>query len=128
MDFAARWFHTLSVFDIGVSHFSGTSREPELRPILAGKLAPYYPVIDQTGLDIQATIGGWLFKFEGITRSGFGLERYSALGTGFEYTFGNVAQTGVDIGLVGEYFYDEREKSWRQRLLRMMFSAPCVLH
>ena len=27
---------------------------------------------------------------------------------GFEYTFGNVGNTGLDIGLLGEYMYDDR--------------------
>ncbi len=55
-DVAVRWTHTLGVWDIGLAHFSGTSREPRLRPGRddAGRavLAPHYDVIHQTSLDL----------------------------------------------------------------------------
>jgi len=30
IDYAARWSHTLGLWDIGVSYFDGTSRDPDL--------------------------------------------------------------------------------------------------
>ncbi len=106
VDLAVRWSHSLGPFELGVHHFSGTSREPLLVP--AGmQLLPYYPVIDQTGLDAQALYGNWAFKLEGFTRSGFGA-RYAAANIGLERTFVGVFDSAVDVGLVLEYMYDER--------------------
>ena len=113
MDLAARWFHTLGPFDIGVSHFWGTGREPRLLPSLqetgAPVLVPTYDTIHQSSLDIQATTGGWLLKLEALTRSGQDDRFYATVG-GFEYTFGNVRNTGMDVGLLAEYHYDSRPR------------------
>jgi hypothetical protein len=77
---------------------------------LSLKLTPYYDVIHQTGLDIQRTKGGWLWKFEGIHRSG--QERtFTAITAGFEYTFYGVFGSAVDVGLLSEYLWDGRGKS-----------------
>ena len=113
IDWAVRWFHTLGILDIGLSHFSGTGREPVLLP--AGDsanqaLAPFYPTIDQTGLDVQATTAaGWLLKLEAINRFGQG-DRFIAAVGGFEYTFSNIKMSGIDVGVILEYHYDERGK------------------
>ena len=32
IDFAIRWSHTIGPWDIGLSHFYGTSRDPRLLP------------------------------------------------------------------------------------------------
>jgi hypothetical protein len=111
LDWAVRWSHYLGGLDLGVSHFSGTSREPVLEPGVneAGDqvLVPRYNLIDQTGLDAQYTSGGWLWKLEGITRSGIG-DRMYAFTAGFEYTLYGVAGTNADLGLIGEYLWDSR--------------------
>lgn len=109
IDWAVRWFHTLGIFDIGLSHFSGTSREPVIIPTITGAGAPFYHTIDQTGLDLQATTGGWLLKFEAINRFGQG-DRFFAATAGFEYTLSNIKNSGIDVGLIMEYHYDERGK------------------
>ncbi|MCH7676228.1 hypothetical protein IH879_14935 [candidate division KSB1 bacterium] len=109
LDWAVRWFHTLGIFDIGLSHFSGTSREPVIIPTINIIGAPFYHTIDQTGLDLQATTGGWLLKLEAINRFGQG-DRFFATTAGFEYTFSNIRNSGIDVGLIMEYHYDERGK------------------
>ncbi|MGB5339328.1 MAG: hypothetical protein WBO06_09565, partial [Gammaproteobacteria bacterium] len=90
IDFAIRWSHYIGDWDFGLAHFSGTSREPRLLPgLTAGGeavLIPLYETIDQTSLDLQATLGDWLWKLEWLTRSGQG-DRYSAAVGGFEYTW-----------------------------------------
>lgn len=109
-DFALRWSHHVGAFEVGLHHFSGTSREPMFDPLLSAgglELRPYYPVIDQTGVDAQAIYGDWAFKFEGMTRSGFG-DRYSAANVGVEKTLVGVFGSSADLGLVMEYMYDER--------------------
>ena len=104
LGWAARWFQTIGSFDVGVSHFWGTGRDPVLRPI-GGELRPYYQHIQQTGIDLQAITGGWLWKLETIHRSGQG-DRFTAMTGGFEYTFSNLKNTGTDIGVLFEYLYD----------------------
>lgn len=111
IDLAARWSHAIGAFDVGVYHFHGTTRDPRFVPGLDGGgnpvLVPFYEVIHQTGLDLQATTGNWLWKFEGFTRSGQG-ERFGALTGGFEYTFVGAFGTPANVGLVAEYLFDER--------------------
>ncbi len=109
-DFAVRWSQFIGAFDIGVSHFSGTGRDPIFRPTFTGtevKLTPFYPQIDQSSVDVQATIGPVLYKFEGFSRNEFG-ERYYAATGGIEYSFYQAFGTQGDLGIVAEYVYDSR--------------------
>ena len=71
-------------------------------------LAPRYDKIDQFGIDMQAAEGDWLFKLESILRFGHGDPIFAAVG-GVEYTFFDVGESGVDVGLLGEYLYDSRD-------------------
>ena len=111
MAYAIRWSHSMGDWDIGLSNFYGTSRDPVflLEQDSAGQvsLIPYYQNINQTGLDVQATIESWLLKLEMIVRVS---EDSTTFGTvaGFEYTFFNISETGLDIGLLAEYLYDSR--------------------
>jgi len=114
MAYAFRWSQTVDNWDIGLSHFYGTSRDPSFLPTVdeAGKLhiTPYYEMIHQTGVDVQLTQENILWKLESIVRSGQGKTYYAGTG-GFEYTFYNLFETGLDIGIVGEYLYDSRGKN-----------------
>lgn len=109
--YAARWSAALGHWDIGLSHFYGLGREPSLQPKIDSKgrlsLIPYYQMIHQTGLDLQLTKGAWLWKLEAIVRAGQG-KTFFASTAGFEYTFFNIDDTGLDIGIVAEYLYDSR--------------------
>ncbi len=111
VDAAIRWSQVLGDWDVGVSHFSGTSREPRLLPALGAQgtpvLIPRYDVIDQTGLDVQATKGNWLWKLEALRRSGQG-DSYTAAVGGFEYTFYGIGGTARDLGVLLEYHADDR--------------------
>ena len=110
VDVAARYSHYFGDWDIGLSHFYGTSREPRLMPVLSNneiKLAPFYDIINQTSLDLQATKGNMLWKLEALHRSGQG-ETYNALAGGFENTMVGIFESVVDLGLLGEYYYDDR--------------------
>lgn len=113
---AVRWSHSIGVWDIGLSHFYGIDRQPRFEPGLVdgkGRAIPVYDKVHRTGIDIQATLDPWLFKFEGIYRRQLGPlpgrtdEVFAAVG-GFEYTFFDISGSGIDIGLIGEYLYDER--------------------
>ena len=111
VDFAARWSHALGDWDLGLSHFYGTSREPRLLPrsVPSGELTliPRYDIIHQTGLDLQATKGDWLWKLEVIRRSGQA-DTFVAMTGGFEYTFIGIFDTLMDLGVLTEYLYDDR--------------------
>lgn len=113
VDLALRWSHSMGDWDVGLSHFWGTSREPRFVPDIAAPggpvLIPHYDIISQTSLDLQATKGSWLWKLEAMTRSGQG-DRFGAMVGGFEYTFYGVAETNVDVGVLAEYLYDGRDE------------------
>lgn len=114
IDYALRWSKSLSGWDIGLSQFYGTSREPRLLPGLDDNglpvLIPRYDLIHQTGLDVQLTEGSWLWKLETIRRSGQG-PTYAATTGGFEYTFTGVFGSVMDLGVIAEYLYDDRGAS-----------------
>jgi len=108
IDVAARWSHYFGDWDVGLSHFYGTGREPRLVANAAGtKLEPHYDLINQTGLDVQYTDEAWLWKFEAIMREGQG-KTFAAATGGFEYTFYQVMDSAADIGALVEYHYDGR--------------------
>jgi hypothetical protein len=108
-DLAFRWSHYFGAFDIGVSHFYGNGREPLLSFDQFGNVIAFYPVINQTGIDIQVTHNAFLWKFESIYRTAKAQD-FFALVAGLEYTFSNIDGNGLDIGVLGEYLYDEREE------------------
>jgi hypothetical protein len=110
VDFAARAHARFDEWDIGISFFHGTSREPRFVPS-GGVFLPYYDVIDQMGLDVQATIGATLWKLESITRDGHGgaaRHRFGAVVAGIEHTFYQIGETTWDLGLVVEGLWDGR--------------------
>jgi len=111
-DFAVRWSNYYDDFDIAISHFSGTSREPRFLPSAnkINELVPVYEVIDQTGLEIQYLLDSLAIKGEVISRSGQG-ERFTAATYGFEYTQVGVFQTRIDLGWVVEFNHDDRLES-----------------
>lgn len=111
IDVALRYAHYFGDFDVGISHFYGTSREPRFVTSLTSGgevvLVPQYDLIHQSGIDIQLTRDAWLWKLETIRRSGHGSPFVAATG-GFEYTLFGVMESAVDIGILGEYLYDSR--------------------
>lgn len=128
LDAAIRWSHTVGDFDVGLSHFYGTRREPifQVRPqdeiggsgdsssIDSVLLVPFYDVVDQTGIDVQATLDNILWKGEAIRQSGssdvvaMSSKRWWAAAFGFEYTFYGAFESAVDVGVLVEYLHDSR--------------------
>lgn len=111
VDLALRWAHATGPFDLGLSAFHGTSREPRLVPTELAParvaLVPHYDVITQAGAEVQYTRGAWLGKLEAILRRGHG-DTFGAAVAGFEYTFFGVRGSAADVGLLAEYLYDGR--------------------
>ncbi len=113
-DWALRWSHYIGNLDIGISHFSGTSRDPVFEPGRHGAgetvLIPVYHHIDQTGLDVQYVSGDTLWKLEMIRRVGHG-ESFVASAGGFEHTLYGVFDSAADLGLVAEYLSNNKDDS-----------------
>lgn len=109
VDLGLRWAHSVGSWDLGVSHFYGTSRDPRFMIGIdpSPALLPVYDVIHQTGLDAQLTTDAWLLKLESILRSGQG-ETFGGLTGGFEYTLGGIFGSVTDLGLLVEYSWDSR--------------------
>lgn len=114
VDYALRYFHYFGPIDFGLYHFWGTSREPrfEFEVTASGEpvLAPYYDLIHQTGLDVQATLGNWLLKLEALRREGQG-DTFAAAVGGFEYTFVGVFGSAMDVGVLSELHFDSRGRN-----------------
>ncbi len=120
IDLALRWSHVIGDWDIGISHFSGTARDPQFKVVQQlsseddatdlsrATLHPYYVQTNQTGLDLQATLGDWLWKLEAISVKNQGEGRKSAAVGGFEYTFVGINESSADLGILLEYQFDDR--------------------
>lgn len=115
IDIALRWQHSLGDWEVGLSYFDGTTREPELLAATDDNdtpiIQPYYAQIQQYGVDVLKVQGSWLLKFEGIYRSGQS-EDFAAAVAGFERTSVGVFDTNYDLGVLVEYQYDEREDNF----------------
>ena len=116
LDLALRWAHSVGDYDLGAYWFHGTNREAYLSPssqstlqssLQQSSLQQYYSQMDQLGVDVQATLGDWLWKFEGIHRS-TSLEDFWATQAGFEYSFIGVFESNIDLGLLMEHSWDSR--------------------
>ena len=112
LDVALRWAHSVGDYDMGVYWFHGTNREAYLTPstpnaLLQPSLQQHYSQMDQLGVDVQATLGDWLWKFESIFRS-TSIEDFWATQAGFEYSFIGVFDSNLDLGLLMEHSWDSR--------------------
>jgi len=111
VDFAARYSNYFDEWDVGVSYFHGTGREPDFVPDASGqRMRPYYQIINQAGLDLQYTNEAWLWKLEGIAREGQG-DTFLASVFGFEYSYYQIMETNYDLGVLLEYQYDGRDET-----------------
>jgi len=72
------------------------------------KLRPFYNIINQTGLEAVGVYDDLILKFEGATITGYAGDRIWAMVGGFEYTFNDVDGSGIDVGLLSEYLFDNR--------------------
>lgn len=112
VDYALRWSHSVDVFDLGLHWFRGTNRDPLLNLRSDNGetyFSPHYEQMVQVGVDVQATVEEWLWKFEAISRNGQ-FETYTAVQAGFEYSFYGVADSDTDVGVLLEYGWDDRGK------------------
>jgi len=71
-------------------------------------LVPFYDRLRQASLDAQYVTGSMAWKVEALRRKTLGDLTWGSV-AGFEYTFGDVGGTGVDIGVLGEVLWDEKD-------------------
>lgn len=116
IDYAIRYAHTILDFDFGLSWFKGTDRVPRFLPHIGGlgsvSLAPQYVQIEKWGLELQYAWRDILFKLEAIDQKRTQVSDdpmdHQAMTVGLEFTWAQVI-SGVDLGLLLEYLYDDRE-------------------
>lgn len=107
VDVAARYSQSYDDWDIGLSAFNGTNREPYFSQS-GSQLVPHYAQMTQLGLDAQGIVGDWLLKLELIHRDS--LDNHTAMTSGFEYTWVGPLDSFWDVGLIAEYLYDSRDQ------------------
>lgn len=114
VDYAVRWAHYFGSLDIAISYFNGTNREPliilsNFNPSTAQPTESSYAYeqLEQVGLELQYLFDGLALKFEGVHKQ---LESgdYNETVAGFEYTWGDLGESGFDIGLLMEYLWNDR--------------------
>lgn len=109
-DYAIRYSKSIDNWDIGVSHFSGTNREPRLDLAAdASYLIPFYEIIDQYGIDLQFSHKNWLWKLETIHVIGDD-QKFEASDFGFEYTISRVLESNANLGIISEYLWNSQGK------------------
>ena len=109
-DLAGRWAHSFDVYDMGVHWYKGTNRTPLLTAVTSNGqtvLSAHYQAIEQIGLDLQATVGNWLWKGELIHQTN-PIEDFWASQLGTEYTFYGLQDSATDLGVLFEYGKDQR--------------------
>lgn len=110
-DFALRYQHQIDQFDIGMHVFTGTARAPFLRLNGDGTShIPIYQKLTQGGLDIQRTWDAWLLKLEVVIADQSG-DNFISNVLGLEYTFFDFSDSGIDIGILFEGLYDNRDEN-----------------
>lgn len=115
LDYALRYSNAFGGLDLGISWFDGTSRDPTLVPVPFGgvpqALAPYYALVEQIGVDFAWALGGWLLKGEYINRQFTDSNNdFNAYGLGAEYTFVSIFGGDAELGVLVEYYGDERDE------------------
>jgi hypothetical protein len=111
LDYALRYAGSVGPVDFGIAWFDGTAREPRLIPTLTPGglvLVPQYDLLQQGSIDAQYVTGSMAWKIEAVRRSTAGEATWGSV-AGFEYTFGDVRGSGIDIGVLGEYLSDEKD-------------------
>lgn len=114
IDFASRWSVSKQYFDLALSYFQGTKRNPDLNLSSLSKLElqPFYPQIKQGSIEFVLLPNFGLLKFEGVysRRKLRNLPR-TAYTVGFEKSFLNIFSSDASIITFVEYSNDHRRPS-----------------
>jgi hypothetical protein len=71
-------------------------------------LVPFYDRLRQASIDGQYVTGSLAVKLEALRREQQDRATWAAV-AGLEYTFGDVWGSGADVGILGEYLYDQKD-------------------
>ena len=111
-DYALSWLKLKNQSHARLHYFSGTSRDPVLKPIVKNRVAvglqPHYPLMQQIGLNTHNMLGRNNHYFEGVARKysqKSGLKDYRAMTVGFNHYIKNPY---ILLNIFGEYHYDSR--------------------
>jgi hypothetical protein len=125
LGWAARWSLSGSAWDLGISYFDGSAREPrfESRTTPAGltHLRPVYDRIRQIGLETQYTGQSLLWKAEFLAADAEP-GRYVAAGSGVEY------QPADYLSVFAEFLYDSRGRDAPTSLEHDLFLGTRLLY
>lgn len=110
-DFAGRWKTRLWDMDLAFSHFYGMTRDPYFifnydfnDPLMI----PVYEKVNQSSLEWQYAWNEVLLKAEFTYQTG-SLEQFESAAGGFEYTFGSVFESQLDLTWYVEGIWDSRD-------------------
>ncbi len=108
--FALRVSGAIGEVDLGIGLFSGVSREPRfVAQLTEPTIVAAYDLAHQASLDLRWTHDAFALKLETMARLwSKELRFFFAAGGGIEYTFFDIAGSGVDLSLAAEYLFDGR--------------------
>ncbi len=111
VDYAIRYSHSIDDWDMALSYFQGTDREPIFQ-LMPDEILPYYAQMRQTGLELQTVQGDWLWKMEARYRDS--AIDHGATTMGFEYSQIGILDRAWDLGWIVEYSFDSRRDALNQ--------------
>ena len=89
---------------MGLSHFQGVSREPLMDAVAAG-LRTIYPVVDQTGVELQLLVGRGLLKADIVRVRSREKPSFTGVTVGSEWP---LTLGATDLTVLAEFTYDQR--------------------
>lgn len=125
---ALRWSHSVESWDFALSYFEGTARDPMLiADDGSDHLIPFYPVIEQTGVEAQLTLDSTLWKLEAIHLDS-ATESYRASVLGVEYAHIGAFDTDIGLGYIAEYHFDDRRDEYLSGFQNDIFVGIRLTH
>ncbi len=107
-DIAVKYSSSFGLWDIGASYFRGLDREPWLLSRSTGDSSQaVYLLTNRFNLESQYTGDNLLVKSE-VSFSRNNIDNYFSSVLGLEYTFYQVFDSNLDVGLLAEYLYSDR--------------------
>jgi len=94
---------SIEILDRPLEHWHGLGAGIGAFP----ELAPLYVGVTQAALDVQWTHDSWLLKAEAPGRDDEREHSFASV-VSFEYTYYGVFGSAIDLGLLGEYLFDDR--------------------
>ncbi|CBL44583.1 Hypothetical protein HDN1F_10000 [gamma proteobacterium HdN1] len=111
LDLAGRWKTTRWNTEFALSHFYGVTRDPYFifnYDFNHPRMIPVYEKVNQSSLEMQKVIGDVLMRAEFTYQTG-SLEPFKSVAGGFEYTFGSLFDSDLDLTWYVEGIWDSRK-------------------